>query len=62
MGSAFEKAVGKIVETDRKNTLESVALKMIKFGENSFDRIAEYTGLTLETIQQLAASVKAAEN
>jgi len=48
-----------LVEKDRKNTLESVALKMIKFGENSFDRIAEYTGLTLETIQQLAASVKA---
>ncbi len=59
MGSAFEKAVGKIVEKDRKNTLESVALKMIKFGENPFDRIAEYTGLMLETIHQLAASVKA---
>ncbi|MBQ3376660.1 MAG: hypothetical protein IJG62_00150 [Synergistaceae bacterium] len=62
MGSAFEKAVGKIVEKDRKNTLESVALDLIKFGKMNFDEIAQVAHLTLDRIEQLAASVQAAEN
>ena len=62
MSSAFEKAVGKLIEKDRKNTLESVALDLIKFGKMNFDEIAQVAHLTLDRIEQLAASVQAAEN
>ena len=48
-----------LVEKDRKNTLESVALDLIKFGKMNFDEIAQVAHLTLDRIEQLAASVKA---
>jgi len=51
-----------LVEKDRKNTLESVALDLIKVGKMTLDEIAQGTNLTLDRIEQLAASVKAAEN
>ena len=51
-----------LVEKDRKNTLESVALYLIKVGKMTLDEIAQGTNLTLDKIEQLAAYVKAAEN
>ena len=42
--------------------MESVALDLIKFGKMNFDEIAQVAHLTLDRTEQLAASVKAAEN
>ena len=54
MSSALDKLFDK--------RMESVALDLIKVGKMTLDEIAQGTNLTLDRIEQLAASVKAAEN
>ncbi len=58
MSSAFEKAFDKLFD----KRMESVALYFIKVDKMTLDEIAQGTNLTLDRIEQLAASVKAAEN
>ncbi len=58
MSSAFEKAFDKLFD----KRMESVALYFIKVDKMTLDEIAQGTNLTLDRIEQLAASVQAAEN
>lgn len=44
----------RILNTGRKETKKETALRMLKDGELSVDKIAEYTGLKLEEVEQLA--------
>lgn len=44
----------RILNTGQKETKREMALRMIKGGELSLDKIAEYTGLKLEEVEQLA--------
>ena len=59
MSSYIKDLLNKEKENVRGQERECIALDLIKFGKMNFDEIAQVAHLTLDRIEQLAASVKA---
>lgn len=47
---------GPLIETKAKGILKETAIRMLKKGKLTIEEIAEYSGLTVAEVEQLAAS------
>ena len=54
MSSYFEEQRRKAVEEAEKKAQENIAMKLIRLGEDTFEKIANCTGLTLRRVKALA--------
>ncbi len=53
-GALGDPETRRILNTGRKETKKETALRMLKDGELSLDKVAEYAGLKEEEVKQLA--------
>jgi predicted HTH domain antitoxin len=53
-GAIGDPEIRRILNTGQNETRKETALRMLKAGELSVDKIAEYAGLKVEEVKQLA--------
>ncbi|GFI29745.1 MAG: hypothetical protein HFH50_03030 [Lachnospiraceae bacterium] len=57
-GALGDPEARRILNTGQKETKKETALRMLRDGELSLDKIAEYAGLKVEEVRQLAELLK----